>query len=117
MNFFLEEVDGVKILMLKEERLDSNIAPDLKAQLLVLINDGKNVLLNLKDVKYADSSGLGAILLGFRHARDTGGQFAICKVQKRVQGMIRIAQLTNVITIYNDQSEAVESMKKTPSQE
>ncbi len=112
MNFFLEEVNGVKVIRLKDERLDTNIAPDLKAQLLVLINDGKRVLLNLEDVQYADSSGLGAILLGFRQARDGGGEFAICSVQKRVQSMIEIAQLSNVITIYDTQSEALEDMQK-----
>ncbi|MBN1481772.1 anti-sigma factor antagonist [candidate division KSB1 bacterium] len=111
MNFFLEEVDGIKIIRIKEERLDTSVAPDLKAQLLVLINQGKAVLLNLEDVEYADSSGLGAILLGFRQARDAGGDFAICGVQKRVETMIHIAQLTNVITIYKDQFEALEQMK------
>ena len=112
MNFFLEEVSGIKIIKLKEERLDTTIAPDLKAQLLVLIAEGKKVLMNLEEVQYADSSGLGAILLGFRQARDGGGLFALCNVQKRVQAMINIAQLTNVITIYADQKEAIENMSE-----
>ena len=111
MNFILEEVNGVKIIRIKEERLDTTVAPDLKAQLLVLINEGKTVLLNLEDVQYADSSGLGAILLGFRQARDSGGDFAICSIQKRVETMISIAQLANIITIYKDQLEALEKMK------
>jgi len=110
MNFFLEEVDGVKVIRVKEERLDTNIAPDLKAQLLVLISEGNKVLLDMKEVQYADSSGLGAILLGFRQARDTGGEFAVCGIQKRVETMIHIAQLTNVITIYQDQFDAIEKM-------
>lgn len=112
MNFFLEEIDGIKIIRIKEDRLDTNIAPDLKAQLLVLIGEGKSVLLNLEDVQYADSSGLGAILLGFRQARDAGGQFAICNVQKRVEAMISIAQLTNIIKIYSDKEDALAQMKK-----
>ncbi len=114
MNFFLEEVEGVKIIKLKEERLDTTIAPDLKAQLLVLIGDGKKLLLNLEDVQYADSSGLGAILLGLRQARDGGGLFALCNVQKRVMTMINIAQLANVITIYSDQKEAIQKMSESP---
>jgi anti-sigma B factor antagonist len=112
MNFFLEEIDGIKIIRVKEERLDTNIAPDLKAQLLVLIAEGKTILLNLEDVQYADSSGLGAILLGFRQARDAGGNFAICGVQKRVESMISIAQLTNIIKIYRDKDDALQQMKK-----
>jgi len=112
MNFFLEEVDGVKIIKLKEERLDSHVAPDLKAQLLVLIDSGKRVLLDLTDVQYADSSGLGAILLGFRQARDNEGTFAVCGLQKRVQSLIEIAQLNNVIQSYDTQEDAVSSMKE-----
>lgn len=110
MNFFLEEVEGIKVIRLKEERMDSNISPDLKAQLLVLINDGKKVLLDLQHVQYADSSGLGAILLGFRHAREMGGKFAICGIQKRVQNLIDIAQLANVITTFTDQAQAFAEM-------
>jgi len=111
MNFFLEEVDGVKIIRIKEERLDTNVAPDLKAQLLVLIGEGKKVLLDLSDVQYADSSGLGAILLGFRHARDNGGDFAICEVQKRVQSLIDIAQLKGVIKSFATRQDAIEAIK------
>ena len=113
MNFLLEDVDGIKIIRIKEERLDTSIAPDLKAQLLVLINEGKTVLLNLEDVQYADSSGLGAILLGFRQARDAGGDFAICGVQKRVETMISIAQLTNIITIYKNKEAALQLLKSS----
>ena len=113
MNFLLEDVDGIKIIRIKEERLDTSIAPDLKAQLLVLINEGKTVLLNLEDVQYADSSGLGAILLGFRQARDAGGDFAICGVQKRVETMISIAQLTNIITIYKSKEAALQLLKSS----
>ena len=108
----MEEVDGIKVIRIKESRLDTTVAPDLKAQLLVLIGEGKKVLLDMKEVQYADSSGLGAILLGFRQARDIGGEFAVCTIQKRVETMIHIAQLTNVITIYKDQFDAIEKMSQ-----
>jgi anti-sigma B factor antagonist len=111
MNYSLEEIDGVNVLRLADERLDTKIAPDLKAQLLVLIGDGKKVLLNLENVQYADSSGLGAILLGYRQARDLGGIFAVSNLQKRVQSLVTIAQLDARITIYGDQASALEQMK------
>ena len=51
MNFLLEEIDDVKILRIKEERLDSNVAPDLKAQLLMLVNDKSKVVVELSHIK------------------------------------------------------------------
>ena len=113
MNFLLEEVDNVKILRLKEERLDTRIAPDLKAQLLVLIKEKNDkVLIDLSETKYADSSGLGAVLLGLRQAREIGAHFAIFAAQKRVQSLIEIAQLGNVLINYENEFDAIENVKQ-----
>ena len=112
MNFLLEEIDNVKILRLREERLDSNIAPDLKTQLLVLLNsESSKVLLDLSSTTYADSSGLGAILLGLRHSRDIGAKFALFGAQKRVKSLLQIAHLEDVMMNYNDEYEALEKLK------
>ncbi len=109
MNFLLEEVNDVKILRIKEERLDTAIAPDLKAQLLVLIKEKDNkVLVDLSDTKYADSSGLGAILLGLRQAREIGAKFAVFGAQKRVESLIEIAQLGEILINYENEFKALE---------
>ncbi|MDZ7722394.1 MAG: STAS domain-containing protein [candidate division KSB1 bacterium] len=113
MNFFLEEVNGIKIIKLKEQKLDSNVAPDLKAQFLVLIGKGKQLILDLSNVNYSDSSGLGAILLGFRLARDNNADFAICGVQERVKKLIQIAQLEHTIRQYQDHQSAIKAMQMT----
>jgi anti-sigma B factor antagonist len=111
MNFLLEEIDDVKILRIKEERLDSNVAPDLKAQLLMLVNDKSKVVVELSHVKYADSSGLGALLLGLRQARDNGGHFTVCGAQKRVKSLLKIAQLDGMLKNYENEIQAIEHMK------
>ncbi|HPG38470.1 MAG TPA: STAS domain-containing protein [bacterium] len=111
MNFTIEEVDKVKILRLREERLDTRIAPDLKAQLLVLLkNASDRLLIDLSEVKYVDSSGLGAILLGLRQARDLNAKYAMFGAQKRVQSLINIAQLGNVLVNYADEKEALKNL-------
>ncbi len=110
MKFSLESENGVDIIKLDEERLDTRISPDLKAQLLVHIQKGKKVLLDLENVQYADSSGLGAVLLGYRQARDLGARFALCNLQKRVQTLITIAQLQDQITLFKDRAEALRNL-------
>ncbi len=90
------------------------IAPDLKAQLLILMNEDQNekVLVNLSDVEYADSSGLGALLFGLRLSRDQETQFALCGTQKRVKSLMQIAHLTEVLPSYETEEEAIQSLQE-----
>lgn len=112
MDFLLEEVDDIKVLRIKEERLDSNLAPDLKTQLLVLNKQGGRVIIDLSNTQYIDSSGLGALLLGLRQAKEAETQFAICGAQKRVKNLIHIAHLDKVLVNYENEFEAIESFSR-----
>ena len=109
MNMLLEEVGDIKVLRLKEERFDSSMAPDMKAQLLMLVNDGAKVIVDLSKTTYIDSSGLGALLLGLRQAREVGGDFAVCGAQKRVKNLIQIAHLEDVLVNYENEYEAIDA--------
>jgi len=113
MNLKTAVKDNVTILRLQDPRLDNVIAADLKAQLLVLIEQGdKDLLIDLAKVEFADSSGLGAILFGIRQARPVNGHIKLVNPQSRVLGLIKIAKLDNVIEAYDDEGEALESFKE-----
>ena len=112
MNFLLEEVDDIKVLRIKEDRLDSHLAPDLKTQLLVLNKLGGKVIIDLSKTQYIDSSGLGALLLGLRQAKEANTLFAICGAQKRVKNLINIAHLDKVLVNYENEFEAIEALNK-----
>ena len=113
MNFLLESVDDVKILRLKENRLDATIAPDLKAQLLILMRDHNEakVIIDLSETQYSDSSGLGALLFGLRQSRDQGAKFALCGAQPRVNTLIQIAHLGDQLVNYEDEYQAIAQLK------
>ena len=91
MNFLLEEVDDIAVMRLKEQRLDSMVAPDLKAQILILLSNEKRgkIIVDLSQVEYADSSGLGALLFSLRQAREMGTAFVLCGAQKRVLTLLQ----------------------------
>jgi len=109
MKYQVDEVDKVKILRVSEERLDTKVAPDLKTQLLMLITKDSKTLIDLSQVQYADSSGLGALLLGVRQARDQAASLALIHAQKRVKSLIHIAQLDKLLVNYEDESEAIKA--------
>jgi len=110
MNLLVEEVNDIKVLRVKEERIDSEKAPDLKAQLLVLTKEeGCKVIVDLSQTNYIDSSGLGALLLGLRQARDADGEFALVGAQNRVKSLLKIAQLDNVLSNFENEFDALKS--------
>ena len=111
MNFSLEKKNNVKILRLHEHRLDFHVAPSLKAELLILEDEEPHsVLIDLSNIEFADSSGLGALLLGIRQAREKGGDFGILQPQKKVLNLIRIAQLNEVVNVYENEDEALAAL-------
>src|SRR3990172_1429854 len=111
MNFAVDTVGDVKIFRLKENRLDTHIASELKAQLLVLL-DGEElrVLVDLAETEYADSSGLGALLLGVRQAREIGGKFCIFGARNRVKNLIHIPHLQDVVQNFADEKSAIDAI-------
>ena len=110
MKYQIAKIEQVKIIRIQEDRLDTNIAPELKTLFLVLAKpENANILVDLEQVSYVDSSGLGALLFGFRQARDHDGTVRLLKVQSRVKELLRISQLENILINFDDEKDALES--------
>ena len=109
MNFDIKKHDNFVIVEANVEKLDSLVAPELKASLVSLgKSDYKNVIVNLTNTKYCDSSGLSALLVGNRLINAVNGNFIICELQPSVKKMIEISQLHTVLKITKDEPTAVE---------
>jgi len=112
MAFVKEDTDGVTIIKIENERLDSVIASDLKSELLLSVDGGANkILLDLSQVNYADSSGLGALLFGLRQLKNLGGQMKLLAANNKVMSLIRIARLEELLLNYENKTEALTSFK------
>ncbi len=113
MKLLTERVNDVVVCRPDATTLTANNAPDLKKEFLRLfMEESPKVVLDLSNVTYVDSTGLGAILFGMRNAKNYGGQIKICSPQEKVQKLIDIAQLGRVWDIYYSVAEAVEAFKK-----
>ena len=97
------------VITIESEKLDSLLAPELKATIVHLISEGiKNMALNLEKVKFCDSSGLGAILLGTRNCNSVGGKFIICHLTNSVTHLISISKLESTLNIENSVQDSLE---------
>jgi len=69
----------------------------------------KKVLLNLADVSYIDSSGIGELVSGFTSVTNQGGQLKLLNLNKRVQDLLQITKLYTVFEVFDDEAAAVRS--------
>ncbi len=110
MNLATENRNNVLTLHVKEERLDAHNSGDLKAEMLRLFTEGnKNVLVDLKEVRFIDSSGLGALVSGFKNAISQQGNLKLSSLQPQVKSMFELTRLHRVFEIYPSTEEAQES--------
>lgn len=96
---------------LEEEKLDSTVSPTLKSEFVNLHSDGiRNIILDLSRVKYADSSGLSAILIANRLCQDAEGMFVMASLTDHVMKLIKISQLDTVLNLLPTVEEAVDAV-------
>lgn len=101
------------LVKVNSDRLDTNNAPDLKSELVVVNNQGeKNIILDLSNVNYCDSSGLRAVLVANRLCEDSIGTFILCGLQPDVENLVHISMLHTVLLITKTPEEAAELLEK-----
>ena len=111
MKYTIDKQEKYSLLRLHEEKLDSNVAPALKSELITLHAEGiRNIILDLAEVKYTDSSGLSALLVGNRVLQEDGGVFVLATLSDHTLKLIKISQLDSVLTIVPTVEEAVDSV-------
>lgn len=73
------------------------------------VKGNKKILLNLADVSYIDSSGIGEMVSGFTTITNGGGQLKLLGLNKRVKDLLQITKLYTVFDAYEDEAAAVRS--------
>ncbi len=69
----------------------------------------KNILLNLGDVTYIDSSGIGELVSSFTSVSNQGGRLKLLNLQKKVHDLLQITKLYTVFEVHTDEAAAVRS--------
>lgn len=111
MKFSLDKNEKHSVFTLSEQNLNSLVAPDLKAEFIFLRNEGvQNLIFDMSDVEYVDSSGLSSILTANRLWKDYGS-FIICgATHPTVKKLIEISRLETILTIKTTLKEATDQV-------
>jgi anti-anti-sigma factor len=112
MDFKIDKKDNYTSIQVMVEKLDAHIAPSLKSELVLISGSGeKNILLDLSQCTYCDSSGLSAVLVANRLCKNSEGSFVVGGIQPNVERLISISQLDKVLNIAYNIERADEMMK------
>ena len=112
MRFSIDRQDDIAIFTLKNNKLDADIAPQLKAELLILCQPELEALvLDMSFVEHVDSTGLGALLLANRQLKDTEAPIILVGVKEMVMKMLSISQLDGIFDYADTVDEAIQYLK------
>ncbi len=113
MDFKIEKKDKYTEIQVMVDKLDTHIAPSLKSELVLIAGNGeKNIILDLSNARYCDSSGLSAILVANRLCKNANGVFVLSGLQTAVERLITISQLDTVLNIADDMVQAEDMLNK-----
>ncbi|MCS6928615.1 MAG: STAS domain-containing protein [Saprospiraceae bacterium] len=109
MKYKVDKQEHYTVLTLDEPKLDSLIAPKLKSELIFLRQEGtRNLILDLSQVSFVDSSGLSAILTGNRLWKEAGVFVIAGPLHPAVSKLIEISRLDSVLVLIPTVSEAID---------
>lgn len=113
MDFEILKKGNHTLIKVNSDRLDTNNAPDLKSELVVVNNNGeKNIVLDLSSCNYCDSSGLRAVLVANRLCEDSIGTFILSGLQPDVESLVKMSMLHTVLIITKTVAEAEGLLEK-----
>ena len=106
----LRKLGNVPVLELEGE-LDAYTCSRLREAMIEAIEEGgANLVVNMKDVEYIDSSGLGTLVGGLKRVSEKQGVIAVCCTNPQIRKVFDITGLVKVFPIYGSEQEAVEGV-------
>ena len=106
----ISEQDGYIVIALTGE-IDLETAPVVRKALLDHLKKGKNLLIDLAQVTYIDSSGIASLVEGLQVARKQGHDLSLVSVSQRAHRVLELARLDKVFTLHADLASALAAAK------
>jgi len=105
----VEPGEKATVVVIPGHKLDAGNSAALKQDMAPVIGEHKNLILDLSELSFVDSSGLGAILSFTRQLAAKGGELKLCALQKPVRALVELVRLHRVLDIFNTREEAMSS--------
>ena len=102
--------EGIAILDLRGRLIVGEPVASLREKIRELLESGQhNVILNMQQVEYVDSTGLGGLVISYTTLKKAGGALRIVNISKRNIELLILTKLSTVFEIFDDEQDAVNS--------
>jgi len=106
------EVDGVFVITLGGRIVLGEESHSLREKLKSVLAEGyKKIVLNMADIKYIDSSGLGALVAAHYSAKTQSASMRLCNLGGKFYEVLQITKLLTVFDVYDSEAAAVNSFQ------
>ncbi len=107
------EVDGVTVVALDGRIVLGEESNALREKVKGLLGEGrKKIVLNMDNITFIDSAGLGTLVAAHHSARSQGAGLRLCHLGTKFQEVLQITKLLTVFEVYNTEEDAVASLSK-----
>ena len=106
------EVDGVIVVALDGRIVLGEESNALREKVKTLLAEGrKKIVLNMAEIKYIDSAGLGTLVAAHLSAKNQGASVRLCHLGKKFHDVMQVTKLLTVFDVFNNETEALKTMK------
>lgn len=109
------EVDGVTVIAMDGRIVLGEESNALRENLKAVVAEGKKkVVLNMDNITFIDSAGLGTLVAAHHSAKNQGASLRLCHLGTKFQEVLQITKLMTIFEVYNTEPEAIASFKSNP---
>jgi anti-sigma B factor antagonist len=109
MKLLQKKFNDVAVVTLSGDLLDASIVGEFKREMTPVLQTEYRVVLDLNNIQFVDSSGVGAILSCLRTLNAEGGELKICSLTKPVRALFELVRMHKIFDIFETRELAVES--------
>lgn len=106
-----ELVGSVAVFRIPGDTLDASSTKEFKRTVAPMLEEQQEVVFDLSELKFVDSSGLGAILSCLRQMNGKSGRLVLCEMTKPVRALFELVRMHKIFDIFNTRDEAVASLR------
>jgi anti-sigma B factor antagonist len=104
--------DGIVVVDCMGRVVFGEESSELRERVRALISPDARIVLNLGEVTYIDSGGLGTLVSLYTTARNAGASIKLAKLTRKVGDLLQVTKLLTVFEVYDSEEEAVQSLRK-----
>jgi anti-sigma B factor antagonist len=107
MELATETIGDVTVVVLPGEQLDAGNAKEFKRDVAALLEPCRKVIFDLGELRFVDSSGLGAMLSCLRQLNAKGGDLKLCAMTKPVRALFELVRMHKIFEIHPTKGDAL----------